>query len=135
MSFHYDRPLAVVADDPLGIGFELARRFAVDGYDLLIAAEEARHGEFETELEPYGARVDCVDADPATPDGILKLVATIHASPTAPDAIALGGGAGEAACISATRLWDVTHQAAEQQTSAAVSAGAGASGRTRRAAP
>ena len=36
---HSVRPLAVITGGSSGIGYELARRFAEDGFDLIIAAD------------------------------------------------------------------------------------------------
>jgi uncharacterized protein len=56
------RPLAVVTDACSGIGFELARQCAGDGYDLLITADSSI-ADAVVELERLGARVEVVKAD------------------------------------------------------------------------
>jgi NAD(P)-dependent dehydrogenase (short-subunit alcohol dehydrogenase family) len=109
MSLLQSRPFAVVADDPLGIGLELALRFAHDGYDLLIAAARGRHEAFAEALDDSDGRVEFVDADLGTPRGVHTLVDRIQAAPRPPDALALGGSSkAAAACISATQLWDIS---------------------------
>jgi short-subunit dehydrogenase len=54
------KPLAVVTGASSGIGFELAKVFAENGYDLMIAAEDAELAEAQRELEQI-ASVDSVD--------------------------------------------------------------------------
>ena len=85
------RPLAVVTGASSGIGYELARLFAQDGYDLLIAADtalaEARQG-----LEGLGAKVDVVQADLATEHGVQSLVQALGGRSV--DALAANAGHG-----------------------------------------
>lgn len=85
------RPLAVVTGASSGIGYELARLFADDGYDLVIAADrplaEAVQG-----LEAMGARVRAVQADLATEAGVQALYAEIGDRPV--DALAANAGHG-----------------------------------------
>lgn len=85
------RPLAVVTGASSGIGYELARLFAEDGHDLVIAADrplaEAVQG-----LEAMGARVRAVQADLATEEGVQALYAEIGDRPV--DALAANAGHG-----------------------------------------
>lgn len=85
------RPLAVVTGASSGIGYELARLFAEDGHDLVIAADrplaEAVQG-----LEAIGARVRAVQADLATEAGVQALYAEIGGRPV--DALAANAGHG-----------------------------------------
>jgi short-subunit dehydrogenase len=56
------RPLAVVTGASSGIGLELAKLCADNGFDLVIAADRPMD-EASAALREYGARVDVVDAD------------------------------------------------------------------------
>jgi short-subunit dehydrogenase len=68
------RPLAVVTGASSGIGYELARLAAEDGYDLVIAADEPSIIEAQAGLEQYGTRVEGLQVDLSTTDGVDKLV-------------------------------------------------------------
>ncbi len=71
-------PLAVVTGASSGIGRELARVFAENGFELLLASET------ESDLAAETVRVDL-----ATPAGVEELYARI---PRAPDVLALNAG-------------------------------------------
>lgn len=75
------RPLAVVTGASSGIGYELARLAAQDGYDLVIAADEPSIVEARQGLEQLGARVEAVQADLSTIEGVDHLLATIAERP------------------------------------------------------
>jgi len=70
--------LAVVTGASSGIGFELAKIAAREGYDLLIAADEAEIENSAGELRSTGVNVDAVQADLATREGVSKLVERIR---------------------------------------------------------
>ncbi|MBS7700054.1 MULTISPECIES: SDR family NAD(P)-dependent oxidoreductase [unclassified Chelatococcus] len=72
------RPLAVVTGASTGIGRELARIAAERGYDLVIAADEARIDEAERQLRTYGGAVTSVQADLATMAGVDELVEAVR---------------------------------------------------------
>ncbi|HWT24880.1 MAG TPA: SDR family NAD(P)-dependent oxidoreductase [Solirubrobacteraceae bacterium] len=88
------RPLAVVTGASSGIGLELARQFAEGGFDLVIAAEDGDIAAAARELEGTGARVEPVQVDLATPDGVEELHRRIRATGRPVDAIALNAGVG-----------------------------------------
>src|SRR3954466_16181994 len=67
------RPLAVVTGASTGIGYELAKQCAENGFDLLIAADEAAINAAADKLRAFGTKVDTVEADLATTDGVDKL--------------------------------------------------------------
>lgn len=70
------RPLAVISGASSGIGLELARECARNGYDLIVAADRPLGGA-ASELQGLGARVAAVEADLATRDGLDSLIAAI----------------------------------------------------------
>ena len=74
------RPLAMVTGASSGIGFELAKRCAEEGFDLLIAADEAID-EASRALREAGAGVQAVEADLATSDGVARLYAAANGRP------------------------------------------------------
>lgn len=73
-----DRKFAIVTGASTGIGLELARLAATNGYDLLIAADEPAIESAAVELRSHGAHVTAVQADLATLEGVDKLLAAIN---------------------------------------------------------
>ncbi|MDG4892305.1 SDR family NAD(P)-dependent oxidoreductase [Mesorhizobium sp. WSM4976] len=69
--------LAVVTGASSGIGKELAKLCAKDGYDLVIVADEPAIEQAAEALRSRGVSVDAVEADLASEDGADKLVAEI----------------------------------------------------------
>jgi short-subunit dehydrogenase len=86
------RPLAIVTGASSGIGYELAKQFAQNGFDLLIASNSERIEEAANSLRALGANVENVKADLASYDGVEKLYETIRSRPV--DAIAINAGVG-----------------------------------------
>jgi uncharacterized protein len=72
-----DRPLAVVTGASTGIGYELAKCCAEDGFDLIVAADEPEIKKAAADFAELGAKVDAVEADLATIEGVDKLYAVI----------------------------------------------------------
>jgi short-subunit dehydrogenase len=70
-----NRLFAIVTGASTGIGFELAKRCAQEGYDLLIAADEPEIERAATSLRSEGTTVEALQADLATIEGVDKLYA------------------------------------------------------------
>ena len=68
------RKLAIVTGASSGIGLELAKLAAHDGYDLIVAADEPL-GDASAALKNLGVEVQSVEADLATADRRLALAA------------------------------------------------------------
>jgi uncharacterized protein len=83
------RPLAVVTGASSGIGFELARQFALNGFDLIIAAEDDELSE-----AAYALHADPVQVDLATEAGVETLYTRIKETGRPIAAIALNAGIG-----------------------------------------
>ncbi|MCF6367695.1 SDR family NAD(P)-dependent oxidoreductase [Rhizobium halophilum] len=66
--------LAVVTGASTGIGFELAKCAAQDGYDLAIAADEPRIQEAAAKLREFGVQVEAMQVDLATREGVRRFV-------------------------------------------------------------
>jgi uncharacterized protein len=94
MESSVNRPLAVVTGASSGIGYELAKQFATNGFDLIVCAEDDAIATAARELEGFGASAEAVQADLATPDGVDRLYARITAAGRPVDAIALNAGIG-----------------------------------------
>src|SRR3954451_559774 len=90
------RPLAVVTGASAGIGYELAEICAENGFDLVVAADQAKINDAAQEFRKLGASVDAVEADLATLDGVDELYAAIKGRPVAALLANAGHGLGRA---------------------------------------
>jgi short-subunit dehydrogenase len=91
------RPLAVVTGASSGIGLELAKCCAADGYDLLIAADEPQiHDAAGQVATQYGVSVEAILADLATLEGVDRLYAATGGRPVAALLANAGRGLGHA---------------------------------------
>jgi len=70
------RPLAIVTGASAGIGYELARCCAQQGFDLLVAADQSAIHDAAQDFRALGAAVEAIEADLATLDGVDRLYAT-----------------------------------------------------------
>lgn len=77
-----------------GIGYELAKQFAQNGFDLLVTATGPSINEAALGFERLGAKVDTVQTDLATYDGVETLYNKIKATGRPVDAIAINAGVG-----------------------------------------
>lgn len=101
------RPLALVTGASSGIGFELARQFASNGYDLVICAESSSIHEAARALENEGGRVHSVQVDLRSYEGVEKVYAEACAMGRAVDAVAINAGVGVGGeFVGETRLED-----------------------------
>jgi uncharacterized protein len=87
-------PLAVITGASSGIGRELAARFAENGYDLVVAAEDERIESVARSLAEHAVQAVPVRADLATFDGVEDLVHAIQGTGRAPQALAINAGVG-----------------------------------------
>jgi uncharacterized protein len=88
--------LAVVTGASSGIGYELAKICAEEGFDLVIAADEPAIQQAADTMRRDGARVDAVQADLATTEGVDQLLATIAGRPISALLANAGRGLGKA---------------------------------------
>jgi short-subunit dehydrogenase len=95
MNSSQSRPLAVVTGASSGIGLELARQFAANGFDLIVAAEDDGIAAAAHALQAEsGAQAEAVKVDLATPEGVEALHGRIGAAGRPVDALALNAGIG-----------------------------------------
>ncbi len=89
------KPLAMVTGASSGIGRELAKQFADDGFDLLINAEDPGLAAAADELRAGGATVETAQVDLRAEDGVDQLYAAVLATGRPLAAAALNAGVGE----------------------------------------
>ena len=88
-----NRPLAVVTGGSNGIGLELARQFADNGYDLLIAAQSEEHlRDAALTLGASGAQVETYAGDLGQADAVDGLYRALAGRPV--DALCVNAGIG-----------------------------------------
>ena len=93
MAENETRPFAVVTGGSSGIGYELARQFAVNDFAVLIAAEDpARLEQARTELAVTGAEIVTHAGDLATEEGVAALHAALQGRTV--DVLCLNAGVG-----------------------------------------
>jgi short-subunit dehydrogenase len=88
------KPLAVVTGASSGIGLELAKQFATNGHDLIVAAEDDELRSAADELRALGAQVDDLQVDLARDAGVDELYARITSAGRPVAALALNAGIG-----------------------------------------
>jgi len=80
MGTHERRPFAVVTGASSGIGFELAKVFAEEGFDLLITAEDVEIEQAQRELNQLTASVECTRLDLSREEEVARLYERIQAT-------------------------------------------------------
>ena len=83
---------AVVTGASSGIGKELAKLCLSEGFEVLIAADEAQVHQAAAELDGTGARVTAIECDLSTTEGVDKLLAACGGRPI--DALLANAGRG-----------------------------------------
>lgn len=88
------QPLAVVTGASSGIGYELARVCAENGFDLLIAADDSELMDAQEALKEHGGSVQAHRVDLATEAGVIELYRHIAGDGRPVEILALNAGAG-----------------------------------------
>ncbi|WP_375411269.1 SDR family NAD(P)-dependent oxidoreductase [uncultured Bradyrhizobium sp.] len=86
------RQFAIVTGASTGIGLELAKCCAREGFDLLIAADEAEIHAAAADIRRLGTNVEAVEADLSNTEGVDKLYAATAGRPV--DALLANAGRG-----------------------------------------
>jgi short-subunit dehydrogenase len=94
MSPTINRSLAVVTGASSGIGLELAKEFARNGFDLVVIAENNRILTAAEELREWGANVRAIQQDLACYEGVENACSQISEVGRPVDALALNAGVG-----------------------------------------
>ncbi len=98
------KQLAVVTGASSGIGYNLARVFAENGFDLVIAANGERLEKAEEDFKALGVDVKAVQADLATYDGVDQFWEAVEDVGRPIDAIAINAGVGVGGKFAETNL-------------------------------
>src|SRR6478672_8006759 len=106
MSASPDRPLALVTGASSGIGLELAKLFAANGYDLIVTAEDGDLSGVGDELRGLGADVQAVQIDLTRHRAVDELWARVVAASRPLDAAALNAGVGRGGAFADNPLED-----------------------------
>ena len=86
------RSLAIVTGASAGIGYELAKCCAQNGFDLVIAADEPKIQQAAHDLRGLGAQVEAIQVDLATQQGVEQLYGMVKGRPV--DALLANAGHG-----------------------------------------
>lgn len=73
--------LAIITGASTGIGYELAKCCAHDGFNLLVVADEPEINKAAEDFRTFGVEVEAVQADLATVDGVDNLYAAVNGRP------------------------------------------------------
>jgi short-subunit dehydrogenase len=98
------RPLALVTGASSGIGLELAKQFAQNGFDLVMAAEDAELDPAAGQVRALGAAVSPVRVDLTKPADVELLWEAVAFSGRPLDAVALNAGVGVGGAFAETDL-------------------------------
>jgi short-subunit dehydrogenase len=96
--------LAVVTGASSGIGYNLAKVFAENGFDLVIASHGERLESAEADFKQLGVQVHAIQADLASFDGVDDLWKQVEALGRPVDAIAINAGVGSGGLFAETDL-------------------------------
>jgi short-subunit dehydrogenase len=99
--------LAIVTGASTGIGYELAKCCAEDGFDLVIAADEAQINDAAEDFRKLGVQVHAVEVDLSTTEGVDELYAAVDGR--AVDALLANAGVGWGGAFIEQDFVDVRH--------------------------
>lgn len=98
-------PLSIVTGASSGIGYELARLCAADGFDLIVAADRPELAEAAQALRQTGVNVEQLQADLSTLEGVDRLLAVVGDRPVDHLMANAGHGLGHAFLEQDVRDW------------------------------
>jgi short-subunit dehydrogenase len=106
MAVETTKQFAVVTGASSGIGYELAKQFAQNNFDLLLVSAGERINSAAADISSFGpaADVKVLQADLATHEGVHALISAIQSHCRPIDAIALNAGVGVSGPFVATDL-------------------------------
>ncbi len=98
--------LAVVTGASSGIGYNLAKVFAENGFDLVIGAQDDRLDKAEADFRAMGVAVKAVKADLSTYEGVDEFWKQVEGTGRAVEAAAVNAGVGVGGLFVDTSLDD-----------------------------
>lgn len=98
--------LALITGASSGIGLELAKLFAGDGYDLVVAAEDDSIRDVPQTLSAFGVEIQPIQVDLRTTDGVEHLYRSTVEGDRTLAAAALNAGVGQGDMFLKTDLAD-----------------------------
>jgi short-subunit dehydrogenase len=101
-----ENSFVIITNASSGIGFELAKQFGKDGFELLICSHNEDIFEAQRKLEEFGYVVEAIEANLATYHGVENLYREIQNYGKTPYAIAINAGPGVSGNFSTTSLRD-----------------------------
>ncbi len=96
--------LALVTGASSGIGYNLAKVFAENGYDLVIASHGERLERAAGDFQAMGVQVTAIEADLGTYDGVKSLWSEVESMGRPLDAAAINAGVGVGGLFAETDL-------------------------------
>lgn len=96
--------LAVVTGASSGIGYNLAKVFAENGFDLVIASNDDRLEKARADFEAMGVQVKAVEVDLATYEGVKTFWREVESMGRPVDAAAVNAGVGVGGLFAETDL-------------------------------
>lgn len=88
--------LAVITGASTGIGYELAKQCAANGFDLIVAADEPAIQQAAADFRAQGVNVQAIETDLATTQGVERLYAALNGRPVSALLANAGRGLGHA---------------------------------------
>src|SRR5204862_729307 len=99
--------LAIVTGASTGIGYEMAKLCASQGFDLIVAADEPEIHRAAGDFKEFGGEVQSIEADLARFEGVDDLYAAINGRPV--DALLANAGRGSGGVFLDQDFKDVHH--------------------------
>ena len=101
-----NKKLALVTGASSGIGYELAKRFAENGFDLIVVAEDGAINDAGNIFRSMGVKVQALQIDLAKEGGVERLYDTVKSNGIRLDSVAINAGVGVSGAFTKTKIED-----------------------------